>query len=54
MIRALKSNDGNGNQNVTWNKHLRIGDSFVLIASSSHSLLLTELDANGLVEGPLR
>ena len=35
------------------NKHLGIGDYFVITASSSHPLLLTEHAANGLVEVPL-
>ena len=33
------------------NKHLGNSDFFVIIASSSHLLLLTEHAANGLVEG---
>ena len=36
------------------NKHLRNGDYFVIIASSSHSLLLTEHATNGLIEAPLK
>ena len=36
------------------NKHLGNGDYAVIIASSSHPLLLTELAANGLVEAPLK
>ena len=36
------------------NKHLGNGDCFVLIASSSHLLLLTEHAANGLVEAPFK
>ena len=35
------------------NKHLRNGAYFVIIASSSHPLSLTEHAANGLVEAPL-
>ena len=35
------------------NKHLVNGEYFVIIASSSHPLLLTEHAANGLVEAPL-
>ena len=34
--------------------HLGSGDYFVVIASFSHPLLLTELAANGLVEVPLK
>ena len=36
------------------NKHLGNGDYFVIVASSSHSSLLTEHPANGLVEAPLK
>ena len=36
------------------NKHLGNGDYFVIIASSSHLLFLTEHAANGLVEAPLK
>ena len=36
------------------NKHLRNGDYFVIIVSSSHHLLLTEHAANGLVEATLK
>ena len=36
------------------NKHLGNGDYFVIIAYSSHPLLLTEHAANGLVEPPLK
>ena len=36
------------------NKHFGSGDFFVIIASSSHPLLLTEHAANGLVEVPLK
>ena len=35
-------------------KHLGNGDYLVIIASSSHPLLLTELAAYGLVEAPLK
>ena len=35
-------------------KHLRSGDYFLIIAFSSHALLLTELAANGRVEAPLK
>ena len=35
-------------------KHLGNRDDFVIIASSSHSLLLTEHAANGLVAAPLK
>ena len=31
-----------------------VGDYYVIIASSSHPLLLTEHAANGLVEAPLK
>ena len=34
--------------------HLGNGDYFVIIASLSHPLLLTEHAANGLVEAPLK
>ena len=34
------------------NKHVGNGDYFVIIASSSHPLLLTECAANGLEEVP--
>ena len=36
------------------NKHLGNGDYIVIIASSSHPLLLREHAANGLVEAPLK
>ena len=36
------------------NKHLGNGDYFVIIASSSHPLLLTEHAANGLVVAQLK
>ena len=42
-IGSWSSNDGKGNENVT-----------VIIASSSHPLLLTEHAANGLVEAPFK
>ena len=35
------------------NKHLGNGDYFIIIASSSHPLLLTEHADNGMVEAPL-
>ena len=35
-------------------KHLGNGNYFVIFASSSHPLLLTENAANGLVEAPLK
>ena len=35
-------------------KHLGNGDYFVIIASSSHPLLLTEHTANGLLEAPFK
>ena len=35
-------------------KHLGNGDYFVIIASSSHPLLLTVQAANGLVEVPVK
>ena len=53
-LGSLSSNDGNGNGNVTWKKHLGNGDYFVVIASSSHRLLLTGRAANGLVDAPLK
>ena len=43
----------NGKQNVD-NKHLGNVDYFVIIISSSHSLLSTEHATNGLVEAPLK
>ena len=57
----LSSNDGNATKTSVENKHLGNGDSFVIIASSSRPLLLTELKksfivdraAEGLVEAPL-
>ena len=36
------------------NTRLGNGDYFVIIASSSRPLLLTDHDANGLVEAPLK
>ena len=36
------------------NKHLRNGDYFMIITSSSHPLLLAEHTANGLVEAPFK
>ena len=36
------------------NKHLGNGDCFVIIASSSQPLLLTEHAAHGLIEAPLK
>ena len=36
------------------NKHLRNGDYFVIIASSSHPLLLTTHAVNELVGAPLK
>ena len=36
------------------NKHLKNGDYFVIIASSSHPLYLTEHAGNGLLEAPLK
>lgn len=48
---SLRSYQGKGNENE--NKHLRNADHFVIIGSSSHSLLLTEHAANGLVEALL-
>jgi len=36
------------------NKHLRNGDYFVIITSSSQPLFLTEHAANELVEAPLK
>jgi len=35
-------------------KYLGKGDCFVIIACSSHSLLLTEYAANGLLEAALK
>ena len=49
---SLRSYQGKGNENE--NKHLRNADHFVIIGSSSHSLLLTEHAANGLVEAALK
>ena len=53
-LGSLSSNDGNGNENVTENKHLGNGGDFLIIAPSSSPLLLTEHAANGLVEAPLK
>jgi len=36
------------------NKHLGNDDYFVIISSSSHHSILTELAANGPVEAPLK
>ena len=36
------------------NKHLGSGDYFVIMASSSHPLLVTEGAGNGLIEAPLK
>ena len=36
------------------NKHLENGDYFLITASSSHPIPLTEHDGNGLVEAPLK
>ena len=36
------------------NKHLGNDDYFVIISSSSHQSILTELAANGPVEAPLK
>ena len=36
------------------NKHLRIGDYFMIIASSSHPLLSTKHAVNELVGAPLK
>ena len=47
VVESLTSNDGNGNENLTWKKHLGNGDYFAIIASSSRSLLLTERAENG-------
>lgn len=46
-IESLISNDGDGYENVENN-------SFIIIASSLHSLLLTQRNAIGLVEAPLQ
>ena len=54
IIGSLSSNDGNGKKGSLENKHLGNGDNFVIIASSSPRLLLTEHVANGLVEAPLK
>ena len=43
-----------GTKKCLENKHLGNGDYFVIIASSSLSLFLTEHAANGLVEAPLK
>lgn len=45
-LGSLSSNDGNENENITWQMMI----IFVITASSSHPLLLTEHHANGLVE----
>ena len=58
MLRAFgsfSSRDSNGNKKtLIENKRLGNGDYFVIIASSSHSLLLTGHAANGLVNAPLK
>ena len=41
-------------KNLLEDKHLEKGDYFVIIASCSHPLLLTEHAANWLVEAPLK
>ena len=41
-------------EHLIQNKHLGNGDYYVIIASSSHPLFLTEHAANGLVEAPLK
>ena len=41
-------------KNSLENKHLGNGDYFLIIASSSRTLLLTEHAASGLVEGQLK
>jgi len=53
VIGRLNSNDGTTTKTSLENKHLGNEDYFVIIASSSHRLLLTEHAANGLVEAPL-
>ena len=49
MIGSLGSNDGNGNENVTWK--WTFGK---LWTPSSYPLLMTEHAANGLVEAPMK
>ena len=49
-IGNFNSNDRTGNEN----KQLGNVNYFVIIAPSSHPLLLTEHAANGLVEAPLK
>ena len=55
MLLGIKSsNNGDGNENVSWKQTLRNGDYFVIFAFSSHLLLLTEDAANELVDAPLK
>ena len=54
QIRILVSNDGTATKTSLENRRLGNGDYFVIIASSSHPLLLTKHAANGLVEAPLK
>ena len=55
-VVVVSNHDGNGNRTKTSleTKHLGNSDYLVIIASSSHALLLTEHAANGLVEAPLK
>ena len=53
-IRKLSNNDGNGKGTSLENKHLGNGDYSMIIAPSSHLLLLTEHATSGLVEAPLK
>ena len=53
--RELKQPRGQWQQKTSHeNKHLGNGDYFVIIAFSSHPLLLTEHAANGLVQAPFK
>ena len=45
-LRSLSSNDGNGKESDNECKHLGNADYFVIVASSSHLLLLTGHAAN--------
>ena len=52
LLGSLSSNDSNSNGNLKINNWEMVA-IFVIIASSSHPLLLTEHAVNGLVEAPL-
>ena len=54
ILVSLSSNDGTATKTSLENRRLGNGDYFVIIAFSSHPLLLTEHAANRLVEAPLK